>query len=208
MESRIKSSMENLSDIQRDTWSGLQGYWWGQCEAKCEKIGQGKKQHEPTYPVFGLQVEWERVGVVQNVKKEEKIKRKNELMIIEGPCDSKTFMVFAICLNETKNESVKKTKQEMWEMTAMGMPWERKAVHMSQKELVRLQEDAARQHRLMSFILYIRFLTLHKHWTGRDCHTDTYFFCSFLFFSAGPPRVPTPKPSFGELSASGVPART
>lgn len=36
---------------------------------------------------------------------------------------------------------------------------------------------------------------------------DTYFFCSFLFFSAGPPRVPIPKPSLGELSASGVPAR-
>lgn len=33
-------------------------------------------------------------------------------MIIEGPCDSKTFMVFAICLNETKNESVKKTKNQ------------------------------------------------------------------------------------------------
>lgn len=35
---------------------------------------------------------------------------------------------------------------------------------------------------------------------------DTYFFCSFLFLSAGPPRVPMPKPSLGELSASGVPA--
>lgn len=35
---------------------------------------------------------------------------------------------------------------------------------------------------------------------------NTYFFCSFLFFSAGPPRVPIPKPSFGELSDSGVPA--
>lgn len=35
---------------------------------------------------------------------------------------------------------------------------------------------------------------------------DTYFFCSFLFFSAGPPKVPIPKPSLGELSASGVPA--
>lgn len=35
---------------------------------------------------------------------------------------------------------------------------------------------------------------------------NTYFFCSFLFFSAGPPRVPTPKASFGELSDSGVTA--
>lgn len=34
----------------------------------------------------------------------------------------------------------------------------------------------------------------------------THFFCSFLFLSAGPPRVPTPRPSLGELSASGVPA--
>lgn len=35
----------------------------------------------------------------------------------------------------------------------------------------------------------------------------TYFFCSFLFFSAGPPRVPMPKLSLGEVSASGVPAK-
>lgn len=35
---------------------------------------------------------------------------------------------------------------------------------------------------------------------------DTYFFCSFLFFSAGPPREPIPRPSFGLLSDSGVPA--
>lgn len=34
----------------------------------------------------------------------------------------------------------------------------------------------------------------------------THFFWSFLFFSAGPPIVPIPKPSFGEPSASGVPA--
>lgn len=42
---------------------------------------------------------------------------------------------------------------------------------------------------------------------SRKMLEDTYFFCSFLFFSAGPPRVPIPKPSLGELSASGVPAR-
>lgn len=41
--------------------------------------------------------------------------------------------------------------------------------------------------------------------TGEE-RGDTYFFCSFLFLSAGPPRVPMPKPSLGELSASGVPA--
>lgn len=35
---------------------------------------------------------------------------------------------------------------------------------------------------------------------------DTYFFCSLRFFSAGPPREPTPRPSLGELSDSGVPA--
>lgn len=39
-------------------------------------------------------------------KRREKIKRKNELMIIEGSCDSKTFMVFAICLNKkTQNKT-------------------------------------------------------------------------------------------------------
>lgn len=35
---------------------------------------------------------------------------------------------------------------------------------------------------------------------------DPHFFCSFLFLSAGPPRVPTPRPSLGVFSASGVPA--
>lgn len=43
---------------------------------------------------------------------------------------------------------------------------------------------------------------------GATCRRgrDTHFFCSFLFLSAGPPRVPTPRPSLGEFSASGVPA--
>lgn len=39
-------------------------------------------------------------------------------------------------------------------------------------------------------------------------NADTYFFWSFLFFSAEPDKVPIPAASFGELSASGVPAKT
>lgn len=58
-------------------------------------------------------MEWEREGGGTKCEKEgKKIKRKNELMIIEEPCDSKTFMVFAICVNKTKNESAKKTKNK------------------------------------------------------------------------------------------------
>lgn len=34
----------------------------------------------------------------------------------------------------------------------------------------------------------------------------THFFWSFLFFSEGPPKVPIPRLSFGDPSASGVPA--
>lgn len=126
MESRIKSSMENLSDIQRDTWSGSAGLlvrsMWSQMREDRARQKATWANLPSLWTTDGMR---ESGGGTKCEKEGKKIKRKNELMIIEGPCDSKTFMVFAICLNKTKNESVKtpKTKQEMWEMIAMEMPW-------------------------------------------------------------------------------------
>lgn len=112
MESRIKSSMENVSDIQRDTWSGSAGLlvrsMWSQMrEDRARQSNMSQLTQSLDYR--WNEREW---GWYKMWKRRKKIKRKNELMIIEGPCDSKTFMVFAICLNKTKNESVKKTKNK------------------------------------------------------------------------------------------------
>lgn len=108
MESRIKSSMENLSDIQRDTWSGSAGLlvrsMWSQMREDRARQKATWANLPSLWTTDGMR---ESGGGTKCEKEGKKIKRKNELMIIEGPCDSKTFMVFAICLNKTKNESVK-----------------------------------------------------------------------------------------------------
>lgn len=120
MESRVKSSTEKPSDIRRDSRSGssellVRATWsqvWEEDKAK-------QKQREPTYPVFGLHMEWEgddkkRKGTLAKTIKEKKWTDANfratwKQSNIYGVCNT-----FAIKW-EWRKENIK----EMWGMTAM-----------------------------------------------------------------------------------------
>lgn len=77
MESRVKSSKEKPSDIWRDSCLGssellVRSVWsqvWKEDKAK-------QKQHEPTYPVFGLHMEWEGDDKKKKREVDKKIKEK------------------------------------------------------------------------------------------------------------------------------------
>lgn len=159
-----------------------------------------QKQYEPTYPVFGLHREWE--GDDKKEVGNTKRKQWTDDKKLYGP--KATIMVF-VMLHKIRNEG--KNKKSCRDECS-GVEWiADQLVGSRVGQLVISECEPA-----LSNTPYI-------HWHSQPevilllfsqptFHTeDTYFFCSFLFFSAGPPRVPIPKLSLVELSDSGVPAR-
>lgn len=121
MESRVKSSTEKPSDIRRDSCSGssellVRSTWsqvWEEDKAK-------QKQREPTYPVFGLHMEWEgddKKKKKRDVGKNNKEKEWTDANLRATWKQSNIYGVwnmFAIKW-EWRKENIK----EMWEVTAM-----------------------------------------------------------------------------------------
>lgn len=113
--------MEKPSDIWRDSCLGsselLVRSSWSQV---WEEDKTKQKQYEPTYPVFGLHMEWEGDDKKRRGRLAKKINKEKEWTDANLRAQWKQNNVHGVCNKSAPNQELwTENKTELWEMTAM-----------------------------------------------------------------------------------------